>query len=106
MIIDKDHILKLADLAKITISEEEADSYISDINKILELISEIKDVDTSGVEPLSNVLDQLSDTREDKPTMKLDRDEALENAPESDGVYFQVPPTIKHNKENIKDEED
>ena len=35
MIIDKDHILKLADLAKITISEEEIDSYISDINKIL-----------------------------------------------------------------------
>ena len=35
MIIDKNHILKLADLAKITISEEEADSYISDINKIL-----------------------------------------------------------------------
>lgn len=105
MIIDRDHILKLADLAKITISEEEVDSYISDINKILELVSEIKDIDTSGVEPLSNVIDQLSDTREDEPTMKLDRDEALENAPESDGVYFQVPATIKHNKENIKDEE-
>ena len=106
MIIDKDHILKLADLAKITISEEEVDSYISDINKILELVSQIKDVDTSGVEPLSNVIDQLSDTREDNPILKLDRDEALDNAPDSDGVYFQVPSTIKHNKENIQDEED
>ena len=105
MIIDKDHILKLADLAKITISEEEVDSYISDINKILELVSQIKDVDTSGVDPLSNVLDQLSDTREDIPEIKLDRDEALANAPDSDGVYFQVPSTIKHNKENISDEE-
>ena len=105
MIIDKDHILKLADLDNITISEEEVDSYISDINKILELVSQIKDVDTSGVDPLSNVLDQLSDTREDIPEIKLDRDEALANAPDSDGVYFQVPPTIKHNKENISDEE-
>ena len=99
MIIDRDHILKLADLAKITISEEEVDSYISDINKILELVSQIKDVDTDGVEPLSNVLDQLSETREDRARINLDRDDAMENAPDSDGVYFQVPPTIKHNKE-------
>ena len=99
MVIDKDHILKLADLAKITISEEEVDSYISDINKIIELVSQIKDVDTDGVEPLSNVLDQLSETREDRSTINLDRDDAMENAPDSDGVYFQVPPTIKHNKE-------
>ena len=99
MVIDKDHILKLADLAKITISEEEVNSYISDINKILKLISQIKDINTDGVEPLSNVLDQLSKTREDKSTINLDRDDAMENAPDSDGVYFQVPPTIKHNKE-------
>jgi len=105
MIIDKDHILKLADLAKITISEEKVDSYISDINKILELVSQIKDVDTSGVEPLTNVLDQLSETREDTPVIKLDRDKALENAPDSDGVYFQVPSTLKHIKKNISDEE-
>ena len=99
MVIDKDHILKLANLAKITISEEEVDSYISDINKIIKLVSQIKDVDTDGVEPLSNVLDQLSDTREDRARINLDRDDAMENAPDSDGVYFQVPPTIKHNKE-------
>ena len=99
MVIDKDHILKLADLAKITISEEEVDSYISDINKIFELISQIKNVNTDGVEPLSNVLDQLSKTREDKSTINLDRDNAMGNAPDNDGVYFQVPPTIKHNKE-------
>ena len=98
MIIDKDHILKLADLAKITISDEEVDSYISDINKILELVSQIKDIDTDGVEPLSNVLDQFSESREDKATINLERDDAMENAPDSDGVYFQVPPTIKHNK--------
>ena len=100
MIIDKDHILKLADLAKITISEEEADSYISDINKILNLVSKIKEIDTKNIEPLSHVLDQYSETREDIAEFELERDKGLENAPETDGVYFQVPPTIKHNKEN------
>ena len=100
MIINKNHILKLADLAKITISEEEADSYISDINKILSLVSQIKEINTENIEPLSHVLDQYSETRADEAEFELDRDESLSNAPETDGVYFQVPPTIKHNKEN------
>tara|TARA_B100000287_G_scaffold426675_1_gene475005 strand:- start:605 stop:913 length:309 start_codon:yes stop_codon:yes gene_type:complete len=99
MIIDRDHILKLADLAKINLSEDEIDSYISDINKIVELVSEVKDVDTEGIEPLSNVIEELSETREDVPSISVKRDEALENAPDSDGIYYQVPPTIKHNKE-------
>ena len=104
MIVDRDHILKLADLANIKLSEEEVDSYISDVNKILELFSEIKEIDTQDIEPLANVLDDLSLTRDDiKDDAKcINRDIALENAPDTDGVYFQVPPTIKHNKE-IKD---
>jgi aspartyl-tRNA(Asn)/glutamyl-tRNA(Gln) amidotransferase subunit C len=51
MIIDRNHILKLAELANITLAEEEIDSYISDVNRILDLVSEIQDVDTTDVEP-------------------------------------------------------
>ena len=103
MTIDRNHILKLASLANLTLSEEEIDGYISDTNKILKLFEEIKDIDTTGVEPLSNVLEEFSETREDTPENIIDRDAALENAPDTDGVFFQVPPTIKHNKE-IKNE--
>ena len=98
MIIDKAHILKLAELANITLAEEEIDSYISDVNRILDLVSEIQDVDTTGVEPLSNVLDEFSETRDDIATLKVSREDALKNAPDTDGVYFQVPETLKHNK--------
>ena len=98
MIIDKAHILKLAELANITLAEEEIDSYISDVNRILDLVSEIQDVDTTGVEPLSNVLDEFSETRDDTATLKVSREDALKNAPDTDGVYFQVPETLKHNK--------
>ena len=104
MIIDRDHILKLADLANLQLTEGEIDSYISDINKILDLISDIKNVDTTEVEPLLNVLEEFSETRDDIPKMKVDRDTALKNAPDTDGVYYQVPPTIKHNKKKIQDE--
>ena len=98
MIIDKAHILRLAELANITLAEEEIESYISDVNGILDLVSEIQDVDTTGVEPLSNVLDEFSETRDDTATLKVSREDALKNAPDTDGVYFQVPETLKHNK--------
>ena len=98
MIVDKAHILKLAELANITLAEEEIDSYISDVNRILDLVSEIQDIDTTGVEPLSNVLDEFSETRDDTATLKVSREDALKNAPDTDGVYFQVPETLKHNK--------
>ena len=104
MIIDRDHILKLAELANITLAEEEIDSYISDVNKILELVSEIQDVDTTDVEPLSNVLDEFSETRDDTASLKVSREDALENAPDTDGVYFQVPATLKHNKDKNRNE--
>ena len=43
--------------------------------------------------------------KRNQETMRLHRDTALENAPDTDGVFFQVPPTIKHNKE-IKNEKE
>tara|TARA_B100001250_G_C19323860_1_gene581626 strand:- start:29 stop:346 length:318 start_codon:yes stop_codon:yes gene_type:complete len=104
MIIDKNHILKLAELANITLAEEEIDSYISDINGILDLVSEIENIDTADVEPLSNVLDEFSETREDSVGLKVSREDALKNAPDTDGVYFQVPVTLKHNKDKRRDE--
>tara|TARA_Y100000588_G_C14137208_1_gene874360 strand:- start:994 stop:1311 length:318 start_codon:yes stop_codon:yes gene_type:complete len=104
MIIDRDHILKLAELANISLAEEEIDSYISDVNRILDLVSEIKDVDTTDVEPLLNVLDEYSQTRDDIEDIKVSREDALKNAPDTDGVYFQVPATLKHNKDKSKNE--
>ena len=105
MIIDRDHILKLAELANITLAEEEIDSYISDVNRILDLVSEIQDVDTTDVEPLLNVLDEFSETRDDTSGVGISRDDPLKNAPDTDGIYFQVPTTLKHNKDKTKDEE-
>ena len=104
MIIDRGHISKLAELANLSLTDEELDLYINDINKILDLVSQIQDVDVDGVEPLYNVLDQRSETREDSETIKSTRDDALMNAPDTDGVYFQVPETIKHNKEKRDNE--
>jgi aspartyl-tRNA(Asn)/glutamyl-tRNA(Gln) amidotransferase subunit C len=47
------------------------------------------------VEPLSHVLDQINMTRPDEEKASLSRDEALRNAPETDGEYFIVPNVIE-----------
>ena len=99
MNIDREHILNLAELANLELTDKEIESYIYDINKILNLVSQVKEVDTAGVTPLSNVLDDNSQVRHDIHGETISRQEALKNAPDTDGVYFQVPPTITHNKE-------
>ena len=99
MDIDRDHILKLARLANLELNDSQIESYIKDINRVLELVSDINDIDTDGVVELANVLDDNSDYQEDELRDLIGRDDVLGNAPDTDGVYFQVPPTITHNKE-------
>ena len=99
MDIDRDHILKLAKLANLELNDSQIESYIKDINRVLELVSDINDIDTEGVVELANVLDDNSDYQEDELRDLIGRDDVLGNAPDTDGVYFQVPPTITHNKE-------
>ena len=99
MDINRDHILKLAKLANLELNDSQIESYIKDINRVLELVSDINDIDTDGVVELANVLDDNSDYQEDELRDLIGRDDVLGNAPDTDGVYFQVPPTITHNKE-------
>ena len=99
MDIDRDHILKLARLTNLELNDSQIESYIKDINRVLELVSDINDIDTDGVVELANVLDDNSDYQEDELRDLIGRDDVLGNAPDTDGVYFQVPPTITHNKE-------
>ena len=93
--VDRDEVLKIASLAKLHLTEDEVDLYTDQMNEILEYMHQLDELDTENVEPLSHVLDQLNMTRRDKEEPSLDRDEALNNAPDSDGEYFVVPKVIE-----------
>jgi aspartyl-tRNA(Asn)/glutamyl-tRNA(Gln) amidotransferase subunit C len=93
--VDRDEVLKIASLAKLHLTEDEVDMYTDQMNEILEYMHQLDELDTENVEPLSHVLDQLNMTRRDKEEPSLDRDEALNNAPDSDGEYFVVPKVIE-----------
>ena len=94
--IDKKQIKKTASLAKIDISDDELNLYQEQISKILEYMSELNEVDTTGVEEFSNKLFDNNETlREDIEEKSLDRDTVTDLAPKSDGVYIKVPQIIK-----------
>ena len=93
--VDRDEVLKISALAKLQLSEEEISLYTDQMNEILEYMKQLDELDTEDVEPLSHVLDQINMTRPDEEKTSLSRDEALQNAPETDGEYFIVPNVIK-----------
>ena len=61
------------------------------LNRILGYIDQLKEVDTTGVEPLAHPLPLANVFRDDEPAPSLTPDEALQNAPKRVGNYFGVP---------------
>ena len=98
MTITTSEIQKLASLSKLSISEEDIDVYTSQLNIIVDYVSQLDSVNTDGVAPLLHVMDIVNVSRPDEPKVSLTQEKALENAPESDGTFFIVPLIIKKNK--------
>lgn len=93
--ITKEEIIKIAKLSKLHVEENELESYSEQISKILHYMSQLNEVDTENVDEFSNKLfNNSQNLRQDSIESSLDREKALKNAPESDGVYNKVPKII------------
>ncbi|MBL4885042.1 MAG: Asp-tRNA(Asn)/Glu-tRNA(Gln) amidotransferase subunit GatC [Planctomycetaceae bacterium] len=84
-------VQKVAHLANIELSETEILDVSNHLGSILEYVEVLDQVDTEQIEPLAHPIDVVNVFREDKPTEMLAREEALKNAPNTDGKYFVVP---------------
>lgn len=76
-------------------SEAEREEIRSDLRDMIGFVDKLKELDTTGVEPLLHMSNNLDVWREDLPDHMISRDQALLNAPRHDGTYFQVPKAIK-----------
>lgn len=96
----------VAELANLELTDEERRRMLRDLNSILDYIDRLNQLDTSGVPPMAQVMQGLDDKdsadpsamREDKLyglRPSLPHEEALTNAPESDGMFFLVPKVIE-----------
>lgn len=91
MNLTRQDVLKLADIAKLELSDTEADALLGDLDKMLGFVDKVRALDLDGIEPLVYMTDRENVLREDLPTEPLSHAEALRGAPGADSDYFRVP---------------
>jgi aspartyl-tRNA(Asn)/glutamyl-tRNA(Gln) amidotransferase subunit C len=100
MKITDEIINHLADLARLEFSDEEKTGLKQDLEKMIGFVEKLKEVDTTGIEPLMHITDAVNILREDIAEKTITKQEALLNAPQTDGNFFIVPKVIKKNNSN------
>ncbi|TFB14259.1 Asp-tRNA(Asn)/Glu-tRNA(Gln) amidotransferase subunit GatC [Filobacillus milosensis] len=89
--ISKDQVKHVANLARLAITEEEAEKYSEQLSAIIGFSEQLNELDTSGVEPTTHVLDMKNVLRKDEPKEWISKEEALKNAPDKQNGQFKVP---------------
>ncbi len=96
MKITEKEVRYVAELANLTLTDTEVARLQGDLDGILEHFEQLNRADTSGVEPMSQVLFGDTDTlRDDVVVPPLGNDAALANAPQPGAGYFKVPKVIE-----------
>ena len=95
MQVDDELIDKLSRLSMLEFDAAERPQIKSDLEKMIGFIDKLKELDTTGVEPLLHISNQINVLREDVPGNMLTREEALKNAPLHNENFFLVPRAIK-----------
>jgi len=109
-VTDKD-VAYVADLANLELTEEERTRMLRDLNSILEYMERLSELETGKVAPMAQVSDRYGvdesqqgserfayAIREDvKEGLResLPHDDAVKNAPDTDGMFFEVPKVIE-----------
>lgn len=91
MKISQKEVEHVALLARLDLTEEEIQEHSQQLNKILEAMEVLDQVDTSNVEPLAHILPIKNVLREDEIGPTLSIEEVLQNAPEAEDRMFKVP---------------
>ncbi|MDD3718004.1 MAG: Asp-tRNA(Asn)/Glu-tRNA(Gln) amidotransferase subunit GatC [Actinomycetota bacterium] len=92
--IERKDVEYVALLARLELSEEEAERFTRQLGQVLEHAERIKSLDTSDVEPTSHAIPLKNVMRADEVRPGLSQEEALSGAPHSEGGYFVVPKII------------
>ncbi len=95
MKIDTETVDKIAHLARLEFKNESKAQIINDMNNMLSFIEKLNELDTTNVEPLIYMSNEVNVLREDDVRHDISQQEALKNAPKKDSDYFKVPKVIE-----------
>jgi aspartyl-tRNA(Asn)/glutamyl-tRNA(Gln) amidotransferase subunit C len=94
MKITLEQVEHVARLARLEVSPDEKEELTRQMNRILQYVEKLNELDTKGVSPTSHAIDLENALRDDAVEGSLPRDASLANAPESNGAEFVVPRII------------
>lgn len=93
--LTKDEVIKLAKLSKIGLSDAEVEQFQTELEKILETVQQLQDIDTEGVSPTYQVSGLKNVSREDEvDNYGTTREDLLKNAPKSKDGMVKVPKVL------------
>lgn len=98
MKITEQEVRYVADLANLTLSEDEIHRMAHDLDDILTHIDKLNELDLAGIEPMAQVLYEAGETatlRDDIEVPGLTNERALANAPKAGAGYYKVPKVIE-----------
>lgn len=95
MAIDKATVVKVARLARIALSDDEAEALRGELNTILGFVEQLNEVDVDGVEPMTAVVHVPMKERDDVVTEGRQAEKVLANAPLREGPFFAVPKVVE-----------
>ena len=95
MSVDLATVKRVARLARIAVSEEEANRMTGELNGILGFVEQLSEVDVSGVEPMTSVTPMEMRKRQDVVNDGDKADAIVANAPATDRNFFQVPKVVE-----------
>jgi len=95
MEVNDDLINNLSQLARLEFNAAEKEEIKNDLQKMIAFIDKLNELDTTGVEPLLHMSDNINVLREDEVKGSIGREDALKNAPVHDDQFFKVPKVIK-----------
>ncbi|MDO9168956.1 MAG: Asp-tRNA(Asn)/Glu-tRNA(Gln) amidotransferase subunit GatC [Methylobacter sp.] len=84
-----------AHLARLGIEERDIGSYAKDLSGMLDLMTQMNDLDTDGVEPMAHPMDQVQRLRADVVTEQVDREKFQAIAPQVEAGLYLVPKVIE-----------
>lgn len=95
MSVDLATVKRVAHLARISVSDDDAESLRGELNAILGFVEQLNEVDISGVEPMTSVLPMTMKKRADLVTEAGKAEDILANAPARADHYFLVPKVVE-----------
>ncbi|MET0444104.1 MAG: Asp-tRNA(Asn)/Glu-tRNA(Gln) amidotransferase subunit GatC [Pseudorhodoplanes sp.] len=95
MSVDTATVKRVARLARIAVSEEDAQRMTGELNTILGFVEQLNEVDVSGVEPMTSVIPMDMKKRQDAVTDGDKAADIVANAPATDENFFLVPKVVE-----------